>query len=112
MDITFKVISTGATFDNSFAIRLPFDPSLISGISGQHFSKNVFNTNSIGFEPDGDGIVLPIFDSTLNLFGKFINVFPDESFYSPVLLTVSLDLEPGIDAITSLKPPYDRLPIF
>lgn len=62
MDITLKVDSTGATYDNGFAIKLPFNPSLVTNITGQHLTKNVFNTNEIGFEPDGDGIVLPLFE--------------------------------------------------
>ncbi len=110
---SFKVMATGATYNNAFAFELPISPWQISSITGMQIDYSYLNFNANKTEAGQSRAVIVPFDNTYNVLpppGLGIlgaNTVLGAPYVSPQIIDISIDLSTPVSYSDLGSPPYN-----
>lgn len=113
IDGLFKVMATGATYNNAFAFELPISPWQINSISGMQIDHNYLFFNANNTEAGQTRAVIVPFDNTYNVLpppGLGIlgaNTVLGSPYVTPQTVNISIDLSTPVSYSDLGSPPYN-----
>ncbi len=96
-DGSFKVMATGATYNNAFAFQLPINPLNISSVSGMQIDHSYLNFNANNTEAGQSKAVIIPFDNTYNILPPpglgylGANTIVGAPYVSPKIIDIQID---------------------
>jgi LruC domain-containing protein len=106
--LKMKVDATGASYQNSFCLQLPFEPSDIESVEGTKIYDNYLEIEQNGVEKGTTRAVIPIIDNLNKIQGSFGNVYKDKPYIenAPFEIRIKLKKAISINGIDNLFNPF------
>lgn len=99
VDVTvdFQISAVGANKSNGFAFSMPFAPSIVAAITGQHLNHVYVKLNPNGTEAGQSKAVVVVSDNIFDLIsrpgGYYINTQKDAPYVEPVNMQLTISLQ-------------------
>ncbi len=98
IEAEYVIQAVGAGFKNGFGIQMDLNPSVISQVSGNQITSNLFSFNANGTEAGQSKAVIPVTDDTHAGFeGRgFINTDESMAYQIPDTIVVDIEFSSGL----------------
>jgi LruC domain-containing protein len=92
----FKILATGATYQNGFMVRLNVDASQIASVEGSKLFHNDLTIRNNGTEAGDSDAIIPITDNLNQIHGTFNNVLPNKEYIESAEFEVKVTFSSNI----------------
>ncbi|MCK5820258.1 MAG: LruC domain-containing protein [Bacteroidales bacterium] len=108
---TINLRAIGGSFHNGFGFQLPFDQSLVAGVSGQEHKEGIVKIRGNGTESDIDKTCIIVFEDAWNYVRvpgvSFVNTRTDSEQADPYTFNIKISLTKALTDEDLGSPPYN-----